>query len=117
MASINPVWVEGHPNSLLHMNEPSNPSPSPPSRQLHATQPWPAAPITSSPSAAHPLAPASAVTSAHEHDPPTTSADGLKPISTPAMIQPSTIKLHRPPHAASVHAPSRQHQRPRSNNP
>ncbi|KAL6002139.1 hypothetical protein ACLOJK_037588 [Asimina triloba] len=42
------------------------------------------------------------ITSAHEHDPPTTSADGLKPISTPATLQPDLAdhaqhELHQQP--------------------
>ncbi|KAL5993835.1 hypothetical protein ACLOJK_038192 [Asimina triloba] len=31
-----------------------------------------------------------------QHDPPTTSADGLKPISTPATIQPDPPHAHEP---------------------
>ncbi|KAL6002078.1 hypothetical protein ACLOJK_037526, partial [Asimina triloba] len=31
-----------------------------------------------------------------QHDPPTTSADGLKPISTPATIQPDPPRAHKP---------------------
>ncbi|KAL6004542.1 hypothetical protein ACLOJK_005097 [Asimina triloba] len=31
-----------------------------------------------------------------QHDPPTTSADGLKPISTPATIQPDPPRAHEP---------------------
>ncbi|KAL6000047.1 hypothetical protein ACLOJK_034724 [Asimina triloba] len=51
------------------------------------------------------------ITSAHEHDPPTTSADGLKPISTPAMLQPDLADNAQAAcqhlHPAKSHAPSR----------